>query len=507
MATYKLPSLTTFEWQQKVAAIIDAPAGGEVKGVRYIVGTGSGDFAAQDNKIATYNGSTWDFTTPLEGMYLYVDASDTLYRYNAGWEKVTDQALDTSASPVFAGLEVNGTITGANDETIANSTNGRWDIAGNLYLSNAGSSITFNEATDVVLTGADGQLNLTGNLDVSGLMAVGNQAAVSALYGLTVAHTFTDQTNHMIGAYVTPLIAPASSMTTKDAVGIGGYTYITSVNFGAGSSIAGLSFGNFGWVNNTCSTTDTTLVGIACFGVGGWSSSIRASSIVGLNVISIDNNSDVILGGDSGTAWGRNVITATNAYGIYIHATDSLGSGGTLTNNYQMLIEALAVGTNKYQVVLEGTGAGSGIWLGGITNNVRLFASAASVLDLAIGTTTILQVSANGFGYVAGVGGTVTQATSKSTTVTLNKVCGTITTHGATLINNTAVSFQVTNSCVTATDVVHIQHESGGTIGSYQIYANGMDAGHFHITIRNITGGNLAEALVLRFAVIKAVAS
>jgi hypothetical protein len=110
-----------------------------------------------------------------------------------------------------------------------------------------------------------------------------------------------------------------------------------------------------------------------------------------------------------------------------------------------------------------------------------------------------------GIGYATGAGGTVTQGTNKATGVTIDKPCGTITTHNATLNAATIVSFAVTNSCVAATDVIAIQHDSGGTLGSYTINPSTVAAGSFAINIRNNTAGNLGEALVLRFAVIKAV--
>jgi hypothetical protein len=108
-------------------------------------------------------------------------------------------------------------------------------------------------------------------------------------------------------------------------------------------------------------------------------------------------------------------------------------------------------------------------------------------------------------GYSAGAGGTVTQITSKATGVTLDKLCGTITLHNAELAAAAIVSFAVTDAQVTATDVVAIQHDSGGTVGKYLVSANTMAAGSFGVTVTNISAGNLSEAIVLRFAVIRAV--
>ncbi len=109
-------------------------------------------------------------------------------------------------------------------------------------------------------------------------------------------------------------------------------------------------------------------------------------------------------------------------------------------------------------------------------------------------------------GYVAGQGGTVTTATSKSTGVTLNKKCGQITMNAAALAADTTVSFTLTNTEVVATDIIILNHVSGGTAGSYLLNAQ-AGSGSASINVRNITGGSLSEAIVIGFAIIKAVVS
>jgi len=109
-------------------------------------------------------------------------------------------------------------------------------------------------------------------------------------------------------------------------------------------------------------------------------------------------------------------------------------------------------------------------------------------------------------GYVAGEGGTVTQATSKSTGVTLSKKCGQITMNAAALAADTTVTFTLTNTEVVATDIITLNHVSGGTAGSYLLNAQ-AGSGSASINVRNITGGALSEAIVIGFAIIKAVVS
>lgn len=121
----------------------------------------------------------------------------------------------------------------------------------------------------------------------------------------------------------------------------------------------------------------------------------------------------------------------------------------------------------------------------------------------SLATTGGITSSGGGVGYVAGAGGTVTQSTSKSTGVTLNKLSGTITLTAAALAAATIVTFTVTNSQMGATDLVVVQHDSGGTIGAYTIAPNTSAAGSFKISVRNNTAGSLSEAIVIRFAIVK----
>jgi hypothetical protein len=109
-------------------------------------------------------------------------------------------------------------------------------------------------------------------------------------------------------------------------------------------------------------------------------------------------------------------------------------------------------------------------------------------------------------GYPAGLGGAVTQATSKATGVTLNTVTGQITTHDASLTGGAEVSFVVTNSSVAAADVPIVAIQSGATTGTYVASVSAVAAGSFTVTLSNLgtTGG---EALVLNYVVLKGAAA
>ena len=110
------------------------------------------------------------------------------------------------------------------------------------------------------------------------------------------------------------------------------------------------------------------------------------------------------------------------------------------------------------------------------------------------------------FGYTAAAQGTVTQATDKSTAVTLNKPAGRITMNGAALNTATNATFTLNNSFISANDTVVLTISGGqATPGSYNVFANALTAGSVSISLRNISGGTLSEAVVINFAIIHCV--
>lgn len=108
-------------------------------------------------------------------------------------------------------------------------------------------------------------------------------------------------------------------------------------------------------------------------------------------------------------------------------------------------------------------------------------------------------------GYGNGAGGAVTQDTSRTTGVTLNRVCGQITLFSATTLANTFASFTVTNTTVSATSVVIANFSSGATANSYGLSITAVAVGSFRVQIHNIAAVAVAEAPVINFAVLSAV--
>jgi hypothetical protein len=117
-----------------------------------------------------------------------------------------------------------------------------------------------------------------------------------------------------------------------------------------------------------------------------------------------------------------------------------------------------------------------------------------------IGADNIL--SSGSLGYTADAQGTVTQATSKSTAVTLNKSAGQITMNNAALASVTNVTFTLNNSLISVNDIVILNVAAGATAGAYNCWVSGLSTGSVSITLRNISGGSLSEAVVINFSLI-----
>ena len=105
-------------------------------------------------------------------------------------------------------------------------------------------------------------------------------------------------------------------------------------------------------------------------------------------------------------------------------------------------------------------------------------------------------------GYSTAAQGAVTQATSKSTGVTLNRSMGKVTMNGAALGAGATVLFTLTNSKISANDVLIVNLGSAGTSGAYWPYVANVGAGTAVIGLYNNTAGSLSEAVVVNFAVI-----
>lgn len=118
----------------------------------------------------------------------------------------------------------------------------------------------------------------------------------------------------------------------------------------------------------------------------------------------------------------------------------------------------------------------------------------------------LARVAAVRNGNFAG-GASVTQATNRTTGVTLNAISGQITTNNASLAAETTAVFTVTCNNVFADDVVILTMAGGSNGGNTIVSVNSVTAGSFVIQVgNNNAAGGAAEtgALVLNFLIMRA---
>jgi hypothetical protein len=196
-------------------------------------------------------------------------------------------------------------------------------------------------------------------------------------------------------------------------------------------------------------------------------------------------------------------IGNTSTTGVRLSAYASNGWAGTFYANSG---GASTAGLNIYGLTFGGN------YSGGFAEVNIIYGSAGAGLDFSSynGTTitqrvrldssgNLLVVNPAGLGYGTGSGGTVTQATSKTTGVTLNKPTGQITMNNAAMLTNTTVVFTVTNSLCAFVDTVSMNHRNGA---SYNVWVV-PGIGSFDVYLKNISVSTLSDAVVLNFSIIK----
>jgi hypothetical protein len=193
----------------------------------------------------------------------------------------------------------------------------------------------------------------------------------------------------------------------------------------------------------------------------------------------------------SDTDGGTLVLYGTSAYAVDIGSATTYAFKYDASGSYATAARVRGAKENSTNANYAGyLGFDTRANGGSLTERMRI-TSAGDVLVTGVG----------GLGYGTGSGGAVTQATSRTTGVTLNKTNGAITLVSAAG-STTWQSFTVTNSTVAATDTIIVNQDTGTDL--YQIFVTNVAAGSFRITFAT-TGGTTTEQPVFNFAVIKAV--
>ena len=227
----------------------------------------------------------------------------------------------------------------------------------------------------------------------------------------------------------------------------------------------------------------------------------------------------VIVNAGALTADATKITTTLEVAGATTLTGELIANGGITCDT-----DAFTVADTSGNTAIKGTltVTGATVLNGGLTMDTNKFTVADTSGNTVIGGTLAVTgaVSAanavlsshatGGIGYGTGAGGAVTQATDRTTGVTLNTICGTITTNNASLAAGAEATFTVTNSAVAATDVVVVSlQDATPTSGALSIpFVTDVAAGSFKITLTNLSADTAdVGASKINFCVIKGVAS
>jgi hypothetical protein len=200
-------------------------------------------------------------------------------------------------------------------------------------------------------------------------------------------------------------------------------------------------------------------------------------------------------------------LDPTTANALVVNSSGNVGIGTSPSYKLHVL------STGGQTATIGTTSASTNVWMAvangsqqvnfGVNSTNVPYIYALTGFDF-LGAGDVLVKTGGGLGYGTGSGGTVTQATNKSTAVTLNKTTGTITMNNAALAAGASVTFLCNNSGFAASDVPVLSVYNNT---NYRVEPSASIIGGFYVRVTNVTGGSLSEAIVINFAVIKGATS
>lgn len=415
--------------------------------------------ATSINKLAITAPATGSTLAVADGKTFTVNRTLTLTGTDA--TTMTFPGTNATIARTDAGQSFTGTQTFLSDAVINSLTVGlgKNNIATNsafgvsaLFANTTGSN---NTAIGYIglsanTSGSDntalGYGSLAGNTTTGQNVAIGALALNAATGSLNTAVGYRAMESAAGGTYNSAVGAYAlrNASTGVENVAVGYYALLVNTSGGQNSAV-----GTGALLSNIIGAQNSA------FGAGANNTSSTANNVTSVGYAALQNTT----------------ASDNTAIGSLSGSVISSGAKNTIVGRYTGNQGGLDIRTLSNRIVLS-DGDGNPRWY--IDNN---------------GTA----------GYGPTTGGTVTQATSRTTGVTINKPTGQITLVSAAGTTSWQ-SFTVTNSAVAATDVIIVNQDSGTDL--YQIFVTNVAAGSFRITFAT-TGGTTTEQPVFGFAVIK----
>jgi len=335
-------------------------------------------------------------------------------------------------------------------------------------------------------------------------------------------------------------------------------TSLGEVKIGSGFTLAGDGTLNNGGVTQltgaatikvSAATGPVTITDVGVFSVTGTANQVTASASTGAVTLSLPQSiattSSVTFGtltastsliGLGYTSLGTGVGSSNLYNAVPLLVRSGAGSGGGVNAWFSQSGDKLFVAsvndtgsyipfvfrasTYAFQNSANGGNGQLGVHILDVANNFAAFNTTtqysgatlnvnggAYVNGPTTSTGSILTSGTGGIGYATGAGASVTQSTSITTPVTINALSGSITQFNTTRAAGITF-FTVTNSLVSATDVVIVNMKSSSAIVGqvYSPMAYNITNGSFMLQVNsNASTGATLDAPVFNFAVIKAV--
>jgi hypothetical protein len=396
-------------------------------------------------------------------------------------------ALGTPSSGVVtnltgtASININGTVGATTPDTGSFTS---LSDSGNLTFTGTGNRITGDFSNATVASRVAFQTS-TANASTSINTIPNGTSANSGINCFNAA----DPTNAGFGGF---LIGSTEFQVRSSITGTG--TYLPMTFYTGGSEAVRIGSG-------AASATDKGTVGIGYTALTG-----------------VGNNGLAVLG-NVGIGTSSPISTLGKALHVYNNS-----SAGTIADNTTIKVESVnrnsvinlqgsATSTQQIQFTDASAVAYASMRADTANNTLTFFTGApgSSAERLRINSSGDVLVTGTGtgsLGYGTGSGGTVTQATSKSTGVTLNKPTGRITMNASALAANAFAAFYCQNSLVAATDTV-LTTFSLAIANDYQNYTitTAVQAGYIYFAVKNVSAGSLSEAVAFNFTIVKGATS